>query len=79
VDQPTSASKGVPLESWPDESKEASQLEIDAYGEPHEASESQLIWNRAAPEPLSGGRRRFAVQGRRKAQQPRDTRDLQHP
>jgi hypothetical protein len=31
--------------AWPEESREAAQLVIDAYGEPQEATESLLIWH----------------------------------
>lgn len=34
------------IRSWPEESREAAQLVIDEYGEPDEATESQLIWHR---------------------------------
>jgi hypothetical protein len=34
---------------WPDESREAAQLVIDKYGEPHEATASQLIWYGVGP------------------------------
>lgn len=37
------------LGGWPDESREATQLVFDAYGEPDEATESMLIWNRPGP------------------------------
>jgi hypothetical protein len=37
------------ISSWPEESREAAQLVIDAYGEPDEATESLLIWNQAGP------------------------------
>jgi hypothetical protein len=37
------------IESWPEESREAAQLVIDAYGEPHEATESLLIWHKVGP------------------------------
>jgi len=30
---------------WPDESKEAAQLVLDTYGEPDEATPSQLVWH----------------------------------
>jgi len=33
------------IADWPEESREAAQLVIDRYGEPTEASESQLIWH----------------------------------
>jgi hypothetical protein len=32
------------IEDWPEESREAAQLVIDAYGEPDEATPSQLTW-----------------------------------
>jgi hypothetical protein len=32
------------LEEWPDEAREAAQLVVDKYGEPHEATASQLTW-----------------------------------
>ena len=34
---------------WPDESREAAQLVIDAYGEPDEATASQLTWLARGP------------------------------
>lgn len=37
------------FESWPQASREAAQLVIDQYGEPDEASESQLTWHKRAP------------------------------
>jgi len=33
------------IDGWPQESREAAQLVIDKYGEPDEASESQLLWH----------------------------------
>jgi hypothetical protein len=35
------------IKSWPEESREAAQLVINKYGEPAEATESQLTWYRA--------------------------------
>jgi hypothetical protein len=32
------------LESWPTESREAAQLVVDKYGEPTEATPTQLVW-----------------------------------
>jgi hypothetical protein len=37
------------VDGWPDESKEAAQLVLDKYGEPDEATESFLVWNRVGP------------------------------
>ena len=37
------------LEGWPDESKEAAKLVLEKYGEPQEATESQLVWHRVGP------------------------------
>ena len=37
------------IKSWPEQSREAAQLVIDAYGEPHEATESLLIWRGVGP------------------------------
>ena len=37
------------MQDWPKESREAAQLVIDKYGEPSEASESELIWHRPGP------------------------------
>ena len=37
------------VKGWPDESREAAQLVIDAYGPPHEASESLLVWHAVGP------------------------------
>jgi hypothetical protein len=33
------------IKNWPEESREAAQLVIDTYGEPHEATDSLLIWH----------------------------------
>lgn len=37
------------IERWPQESREAAQLVIDRYGEPHESTESRLVWHRVGP------------------------------
>ena len=37
------------IQDWPEESKEAAQLVIDQYGEPDEATESQLTWDHPGP------------------------------
>lgn len=37
------------IESWPEESREAAQLVLDRYGEPDEATETQLIWHHPGP------------------------------
>jgi len=37
------------IESWPQESREAAQLVLDKYGEPAEATESQLTWRDVGP------------------------------
>jgi hypothetical protein len=37
------------LAGWPEESREAAQLVVDAYGEPQEATDSFLIWLRPGP------------------------------
>jgi hypothetical protein len=37
------------IATWPDESKEAAQLVVDTYGEPHEITESQLTWHKVGP------------------------------
>lgn len=37
------------IERWPDESREAAQIVIDTYGEPHEATESLLVWHNVGP------------------------------
>lgn len=37
------------IKGWPDEAREAAQLVIDTYGEPHEATESQLLWHGVRP------------------------------
>ncbi|MFL6759651.1 hypothetical protein [Sphingomonas sp.] len=34
------------IRNWPKESQEAAKLVIDKYGEPDEATDSQLIWHR---------------------------------
>ena len=35
--------------TWPEESREAAQLVIDEYGEPHEATAAQLTWHDVGP------------------------------
>lgn len=37
------------IRSWPEDSREAAQLVIDQYGEPHEATEWLLIWHHPGP------------------------------
>lgn len=37
------------INGWPEESREAAQLVIDEYGEPHEATESLLTWHGVGP------------------------------
>lgn len=37
------------INNWPDESRDAAQLVIDVYGEPHEATESLLVWHKTGP------------------------------
>jgi hypothetical protein len=37
------------IEDWPEESREAAQLVISTYGEPDEATGTQLIWHRPGP------------------------------
>lgn len=37
------------IKLWPEESREATQLVIDKYGEPHEATDTQLTWHRVGP------------------------------
>lgn len=37
------------IKEWPDESREAAQLVIDAYGEADESTDSQLIWYDVGP------------------------------
>jgi hypothetical protein len=37
------------LKGWPEEAREPAQLVIDKYGEPHEATESLLIWHKVGP------------------------------
>ena len=37
------------IKNWPEESREAAQLAIDTYGEPHEATGSLLLWHGVGP------------------------------
>lgn len=37
------------IESWPYESREAAQLVVDKYGEPHESTPSELVWRNVGP------------------------------
>jgi hypothetical protein len=37
------------IQKWPSESREATQLVIDQYGEPDEATETQLVWHKRGP------------------------------
>src|SRR5215204_5938634 len=43
------ASEMADIAPWPDESREAAQLVIDAHGDPDESTESLLIWHHAGP------------------------------
>lgn len=40
---------GHVIRAWPQESREASQLVLDSYGEPDEVTSQALVWNRAGP------------------------------
>src|SRR4051812_1363954 len=37
------------MSSWPEEAREAADLVIKAYGEPHEATDSELTWRGVGP------------------------------
>ena len=37
------------ISNWPEESREAAQLVIDAHGEPDEATDSALVWQEPGP------------------------------
>lgn len=37
------------IRGWPEESREPAKLVIEKYGEPHEATESLLIWHNVGP------------------------------
>jgi hypothetical protein len=37
------------IQDWPEQSREATKLVIDKYGEPHEVTDSQLTWHRTGP------------------------------
>jgi hypothetical protein len=37
------------IQGWPEDSREPAQLVIDKYGEPDEATESQLLWHDVGP------------------------------
>jgi hypothetical protein len=37
------------IATWPEESREAAQLVIDAHGEPQEVSDSMLVWHDVGP------------------------------
>lgn len=37
------------IENWPEESREAARLVIEKYGEPDEATETELIWHKPGP------------------------------
>jgi hypothetical protein len=37
------------IQDWPEESREAAQLVVDAYGDPQEATPSQLVWHEPGP------------------------------
>lgn len=44
------AAKGSEIiEDWPEETREPARLVIDKYGEPDEATESQLLWHDVGP------------------------------
>jgi hypothetical protein len=42
----TAANGSQVIKGWPEESREATQLVIDTYGEPQEATEAYLIWHK---------------------------------
>ena len=43
-------SEQFPIPSdWPEESREAAQLVVDAFGEPDESTPTQLVWHEAGP------------------------------
>lgn len=37
------------ITAWPDESKEAAQLVVDAYGDPQESTAERLVWHKVGP------------------------------
>jgi hypothetical protein len=37
------------IRNWPEQSREATQLVIDKYGEPHEVTDTLLTWHRVGP------------------------------
>jgi hypothetical protein len=37
------------IQGWPEESREATQLVIDKYGEPNEATDTLLVWHNPGP------------------------------
>lgn len=37
------------MKAWPEEAREAAQLVLDQYGDPDEATETQLVWHRRGP------------------------------
>jgi hypothetical protein len=37
------------IQNWPEESREATQLVIDKYGEPNEATDTLLVWHNPGP------------------------------
>lgn len=37
------------IQDWPEESREATQLVIDKYGDPHETTPTTLVWFNAGP------------------------------
>lgn len=45
----TTLSAADVLRDWPKESQEAAQLVVDTYGDPHEATPTQLTWHRVGP------------------------------
>lgn len=45
---PKPDAKGI-LASWPEESREAANLVVQKYGEPDEATPTQLVWHRPGP------------------------------
>jgi hypothetical protein len=45
---PATTGSGI-IKGWPEDSREAAKLVIDKYGEPDEATDSQLTWHRPGP------------------------------
>lgn len=47
--QPTAGTAAATIQDWPQESREAARLVLDAHGEPDEVTPTHLVWHQVGP------------------------------